>query len=60
MEPRREQTTVDLAELERAMLQRACWHEDPAAYRQGVHDTLEQLRRAGVRAGHATPDTVAV
>ncbi len=60
MEPRGDQTTVDLAELERAMLRRACWHDDPATYRQGVHDTLERLRRAGVEAGHRAPDTIAV
>ena len=60
MEPRADRTTIDLAELERAMLQRACWHEDPATYRQGVHDTLEQLRRTGVRADHEPPGTVAV
>ena len=39
-------TTVDLAALERTLCRRACWHEDPEAYREGVHETVEELRRS--------------
>ena len=46
MEPRIETTTVDLTELEHVLERRACWHEDPGAYRQGVHDAVEELRRS--------------
>lgn len=35
---------LDLADLERRLEQRACWQEDPAAYRQGVRDALGELR----------------
>ena len=61
MEPRTEPTTtVDLAQLEHTLCERACWHEDPAAYRQGVHDTVEELRRStGPDAGRV-PGAVAV
>lgn len=35
---------LDLVELERRLDRRACWHEDPSAYRQGVRDALGELR----------------
>lgn len=44
METRPETTIVDLAALERQLAQRAWWHEDPEAYRQGVRDVLEVLQ----------------
>ena len=35
---------LDLAGLEHRLEQRACWQEDPAAYRQGVRDAFDELR----------------
>ncbi len=61
MQPRTERTTtVDLTELERALVERACWHEDPGAYRQGVHDTVEELRRSTGANADRGPGSVAV
>ncbi len=61
MEPRMDRTTtIDLTELEHALAQRACWHEDPDAYRQGVHDTVEELRRTTGRDADRRRGVVAV
>ena len=61
MEPPTERTTtVDLAELERHLLQRACWHEDPAAYRAGVRDTVRALRRSTGSGADEVPGAIAV
>lgn len=57
---RMQPSIVDLAALERTLVQRACWHEDPAAYRQGVHDTVEELRRAATADHGRAEGTVAV
>jgi hypothetical protein len=46
MEPRTEPTTLDLAALEERLERRACWHDDPGAYRAGVRDTLAAVREA--------------
>lgn len=43
--------TLDLDALERRVARRACWHEDPAAYRQGVHDAMTALRDEARRGG---------
>lgn len=53
MDTREDPTVVDLGELERRLEQRACWSEDPRAYRAGVHDALRALR------GRAQPDPAA-
>lgn len=61
MQPRTDPaTTVDLLELERSLVERACWHEDPEAYRQGVHDTVAELRRSTGSTPDRVPDVVAV
>lgn len=55
MDTREDPTVVDLGELERRLERRACWAEDPQAYRAGVHDALRALRE---RAQHDHVTTV--
>jgi hypothetical protein len=46
---RPEHATPDLAALEQRLHRRACFHDDQAAYRQGVADALAAVREDRAR-----------
>lgn len=44
MEPPADRSPIDLGALERRLVARACWYEDPSAYREGVRAALDAVR----------------